>query len=159
MRRLLAAGALLALYIALTGNLQPSNIALGAVVAALIALLLPLRSGPVAWQRLPIVLLEVALYVAILARDVIRNGLVAGRMILDPRLPIRPGILAIPTRCCSELAAALSAHAMTVAPGELVVGIGEDGVMYTHTLDTADEEQYVAEASSRRQELLQRIFP
>ena len=57
------------------------------------------------------------------------------------------------------MATALSAHAITLAPGEMVVEIGEGGVMYTHTLDASQAADYVAEAQDLRRELLRKIFP
>jgi multicomponent Na+:H+ antiporter subunit E len=65
----------------------------------------------------------------------------------------------IPSGCDSELATALSAHAITLAPGEMVVEIGEGGIMYTHTLDVTQAAEYVAEAQQLRRELLRKIFP
>jgi multicomponent Na+:H+ antiporter subunit E len=159
MQRIVAALGLLALYIALTGNLTLSNIVVGAVVAALITALLPIRAQPFDLRRLVVALGAAIFYVGVLILDVVKNGIIMGRIILHPRLPIDPGIVAIPACCQSELATALSAHAMTVSPGELVIGIDAVGVMYTHILDVSNEAEYTANASSQRQTLLRRIFP
>ena len=103
-------------------------------------------------------ILALGAYVLIVTRDVILSGLQVARLVLDPSLPIRPGIIAIPSLCQSELATALSAHAITLAPGEMVVEIDKHGIMYTHTLDVTKAESYVNEAQQMRSDLLARIF-
>jgi multicomponent Na+:H+ antiporter subunit E len=103
-------------------------------------------------------LLALARYLFVVATDAIKSGLVAARLVLDPALPVKPGIITIPSGCESELATALSAHAITLAPGEMVIEIGEDGAMYTHTLDATQAADYVAEAQHLRRELLRKIF-
>jgi multicomponent Na+:H+ antiporter subunit E len=53
---------------------------------------------------------------------------------------------------------ALSAHAITLAPGEMVVEIDERGVMYTSCLDKTNSEKYTEDAQRMRKNLLQKIF-
>jgi multicomponent Na+:H+ antiporter subunit E len=73
-------------------------------------------------------------------------------------MPINPGIVAIPTQCESDLSRALSTHAITLTPGEMVVEIGKDGTMYTHMLDATDADERVAEAQETRDKMLKKIF-
>jgi multicomponent Na+:H+ antiporter subunit E len=146
-------------YLALTANLELANLVLGLLIAvALTALLRPPR-GTFELRRLPAALLALGRYLFIVASSAIKSGLVAARLILDPALPVKPGIIAIPSGCDSELATALSAHSITLAPGEMVVEIGEDGVMYAHALDATQAAEYVTEAQRLRRELLREIFP
>ncbi len=79
--------------------------------------------------------------------------------ILTPRLPLQPGVVAIRSDCDDELDTALAAHAISLAPGELVVEIDAQGVLYTHTLDATHAAETIAEAQRLRAELLSRIFP
>jgi len=159
MQRVVAVAGLLALYLALTSNLTLSNMVVGIVVAVLIAALLPIKAQTSDWRRLVIAFGAMILYIGVLILDVVKNGVIMGRLILNPRLPMDPGIVAIPACCQSELATALSAHAMTASPGELVIGIDAEGVMYTHVLDASKEDEYIEDASGRRRNLLSRIFP
>jgi multisubunit Na+/H+ antiporter MnhE subunit len=146
-------------YLALTSNLEPSNLVVGLLVAAgLTALLRPPR-GASDLRRLPAALLALGRYLLVVVVDAIKSGLMAARLVIDPALPVKPGIITIPSGCDSELATALSAHAITLAPGEMVVEIGEGGVMYTHALDATHAAEYVAEAQQLRRELLRKIFP
>lgn len=149
---------LLAIYLALTGNLQFSNIVLGTLVAAVAAVLVRPQPGRTDLRRLPAAAWAIVRYVAILAADVVKSGIGVAAIVLDPALPIRPGIIAIPSGCCNELASALSAHALSVTPGELVIGIDDDGMMYTHCLDATHSAEYTAQAQAMRRDLLSKIF-
>ncbi len=149
---------LLVIYLALTGNLQLSNIVLGALVAGAATVLLRPQPGRMELRRLPAALWATVRYLAILGADVVKSGVGVARIVLDPKLPIRPGIIAIPSGCSSELGAALSAHALTITPGEMVIGIDEVGVMYAHCLDATRSAEYAAEAQAMRRDLLSKIF-
>jgi multicomponent Na+:H+ antiporter subunit E len=150
---------LLLVYLALTADLSVSNLILGTVIAAAVSYLIHPPQREFNLRRLPAATLAMAQYIFILAIDVGKNGLQVARIVLTPSLPIEPGIIAIPSLCETEAGTALSAHAITVSPGELVVEISEDGTMYTHCLDATNSEAKAAEAQQLRLNLLQKIFP
>jgi multicomponent Na+:H+ antiporter subunit E len=145
-------------YLALTANLQASNMVLGLVVATGLTLLLRPPRGTFELRRLPGAVSALIRYVLVVFGDAVKSGLVAARLVLDPALPVKPGIIAIPSDCDSELATALSAHAITIAPGEMVVEIGKDGTMYVHALDATRAAEYVEDAQQQRRKLLRKIF-
>jgi multicomponent Na+:H+ antiporter subunit E len=145
-------------YLALTANLELGNVVLGLLVATGLTLLLRPPRGTFELRRLPGTLAALGRYLFVVFLDAIKSGLVAARLVLDPALPVKPGIIAIPSDCDSELATALSAHAITLAPGEMVVEIGKDGTMYAHALDATRAAEYVEEAQELRRELLREIF-
>lgn len=146
-------------YLALTGNADPANLAVGALIAVGISLLRPKMNLPlINLKRLPQFLWAGMRYLAVLAGDVVRGGLSTARIVLDPNLPINPGIIAIPSGTRSELGTALSAHAISLSPGEMVVAIDDEGVMYTHCLNVNDSEKMVASAQTLRKNLLSRMF-
>ena len=146
------------MYLAITANLEWRNLLLGLVIAlGATALARPTRR-PIRWRRVPAALVAALQYLYLLAVDLVKGGYQTARLVLDPKLPIRPGVIAIPSGCESELATALSAHAITLAPGEMVVEIDAHGVMYTHLLDVSHAPEYVAEAQQIRRELLRKIF-
>lgn len=86
------------------------------------------------------------------------SGIQVARLVFSRRLALKPGIVAIPSDCRSELAQALSMHAISLTPGELVVEVGEDGAFYTHLLDVSRTGEQVASAQKLRQDLLRKIF-
>ena len=149
---------LLAIYLAMTANLQVSNIVVGALVAGGAAVLLRPQPGRVDLRRIPGAIWATIRYIALLAGDVVRSGIAVARIVLDPKLPIRPGVIAIDSGCGSELGIALSAHALSITPGELVIGIDESGVLYTHCLDASRSAEHAAGAQALRRGLLSRIF-
>jgi multicomponent Na+:H+ antiporter subunit E len=145
-------------YLALTANLEPGNVVLGLLVATGLTLLMRPPRGTFELKRLPGAVLALGRYLSVVILAAIKSGLVAARLVLNPALPVKPGIIAIPSDCDSELATALSAHAITLAPGEMVVEIGKDGTMYAHALDATRAADYVEEAQALRRELLRKIF-
>lgn len=145
-------------YLALTGNFALNNIVMGMLLAALVLLLLRASPGETVWQRMPTAVFASARYIVWLMIELLVSGVQVARIVLDPKLPINPGIVAIPTRCESDLSLALSAHAITLTPGEMVVEISKDGVMYTHMLDAANADERVVEAQEMRETMLAKIF-
>jgi multisubunit Na+/H+ antiporter MnhE subunit len=146
-------------YLALTGNAEPANLVVGALVAVGISLLRTKMNLPlVPLKRLPQFLWAGIRYIVVVAGDVIRGGISTARIVLDPNLPLNPGIIAIPSGTQSELGTALSAHSISLSPGEMVVAIDDEGVMYTHCLDVDDSEKMVANAQKLRKNLLNRMF-
>lgn len=146
------------LYLALTANVQLSNLVVGLLIAVAVNYLMRPQVPEADWRRLPEALVATVQYVVILARELIVSGIQVARIVLSPSLPIRQGIIAIPSKSESDLATALSAHAITITPGEMVVEIDEENVMYTHVLDVTKAEQHVDAAQQMRRDLLQRIF-
>ncbi len=146
------------LYLVLSGNYEPRNLAAGLVIAAGVMALIRPRPRRVDLRRVPGALVALARYIFLLAYDLITSGFQVARIVLSPTLPISPGIVAIPTDCRSELSIALSAHALSVSPGELVIEIDEEGMMYTHVLDATRKSKYIREAQQLREKMLGRIF-
>jgi multicomponent Na+:H+ antiporter subunit E len=145
-------------YLALTANLQPSNIVVAVAIGTLVALIIRPEPKEFNIGRFPEAAVAIILYVIYLTIDVIRNGVNVARIVLDPKLPIRPGIIAIKSGMKTELGTALSAHAITITPGEQVIEIGDDGTMYTHCLDAVTSGAGADEAQDKRRAMLQQIF-
>ena len=149
---------LLFVYLELSSNFELSNIIVGLMIVTGITKLIRPQHFSIEWHRLPSSVSALVLYLVILVYDVIASGIQVARIVLDPALPIKPGIVAIPSQCDSEMGTALSAHAITLAPGEMVVEMDEKGVMYTSCLDTTNAEKYTEDAQRIRKDLLQKIF-
>jgi multicomponent Na+:H+ antiporter subunit E len=147
------------LYLGLTANLEPSNLIVGLVIAVTLTAFLHPDKLRIDLRQVPGAAWSLARYVTVVARDVVQGGLQVAAMVLDPRLPVRPGVIAIPSGTESEWATALSAHAITLSPGAMVMEIGEDGVMYTHTLDADNADESIAELQRLRRDLLEKILP
>lgn len=145
-------------YLALTMNLAINNIVVALLIGAGVALFIKPERTYVPLSRLPRGIVTFFVYVALLILDVIRSGINVARIVLDPRLPIRPGVVAIKSGSKTELGTALSAHAITITPGEMVIEIGDDGTMYTHCLDAVSSGAGADAAQAKRREMLEKIF-
>lgn len=148
----------LLIYLALTMNLEISNIIVGVLIGMGVALFIKPSRTNMSLRRLPLGIVTFFAYVALLAIDVVRSGINVARIVLDPRLPIRPGVVAIKSGTKSELGTALSAHAITITPGEMVIEISDDGTMYTHCLDAVSSGAGADAAQVKRREMLEKIF-
>ncbi len=155
---LLLAVALFLAYLALTANLQPANLVVGVVLGAMAAALLRPRGPALPWRRIPGALAGLAGYLGYLAIDILKCGIAVARIVLDPRLPIRPGVVAVRSHM-REWGTALSAHAITITPGEMVLAIDDDGTMYVHCLDAEASGASADGAQANRRALLTRVFP
>ncbi len=128
------------LFMTLSDQWTLDGFILGFVVGLVTLLLIGDRRDPVNIVRLPGRLLWFVRYVVGLAWAILLSGLDVARRVLDPRLPVQPGEFTISTQDKSRdvLLSALSAHAITVTPGEMVEDFEEgDGetLMVIHTLD------------------------
>jgi multicomponent Na+:H+ antiporter subunit E len=147
-------------YMALTqkpsGNIFP-NLVFGAIIAVLVSLLFPPRSRPFDWSGVVPFIIGLLQYAWLVIQDMFKSAYNVAKIVLDPKLPIRPGIIAIKAGCTSEKATALSAHAITLTPGEMVVAIGENGILYTHTLDIVRSQEHAEDAQKLRRNLLSKL--
>lgn len=159
MRRIQIAIPLFLVYLALSGNATAPNLVVGALAALGVSMLLPGRYDvSFSWKRVPLFLWALARYIVVVLWDILKGGISTARIVLSPEMPLKTGIIAIPSGSKTELGTALSAHAITLSPGELVVAMDDEGVMYTHCLDVDKSEVYVAEAQSLRRDLLSKMF-
>lgn len=146
------------IYLLLTSNLEWLNVIAGVLIAIGITLLLRPPLNPISWRRTPRAILAMIQYLFILIYDIFKGGIMVAKSVWSRDLNIQPAIIAIPSGCESELATALSAHALSIAPGELVVEIDPYGVMYTHVLDVTHSSEYQEQAQNMRRELLSKII-
>lgn len=109
-------------------------------------------------QRLPAFALAVARYIVMVADDVFRGGLSTAKIVLSRKMPINPGIIALDAGSKTEFGAALSAHAITLSPGEMVVAMDGAGTLYVHCLNVEHSAEYAQQAQDLRRDLLSQIF-
>lgn len=146
-------------YLALTGNVTLPNLLAGALAAFGISLLLPrIEFHPFSLARLPGFLWSGLRYGVFVVWSILQGSYSTALIVLNPKLPLKAGIIAIPSGTRTELGTALSAHAITLSPGEMVVAIDDEGVMYTHCLNVDDTERFAAEAQILRKNLLSKMF-
>jgi multicomponent Na+:H+ antiporter subunit E len=102
-------------------------------------------------------LLAAGQFLLALLWDLLVSSIEVTRLVLQKEIPLRQGIIALPSGSDSRLVTLLSAQAITLTPGEMVVEMDEDGVMYTHSLDVVVAAEREPAAQKRRVQLLERI--
>src|SRR5690606_40710359 len=90
------------------------------------------------------VLAFVKLAVIFLA-EVVRSSVRVSYLILHPKLPISPGLVAVPLDVTSDEAITIFAGMITVAPGSLWVGLSDDRkYLFVHALEAGDPHKAAA---------------
>lgn len=151
------------LWMILTGEMNPAGFVLGFFISAGILTLVHGERAEVSVKRLPFQLVAITIYILQLAVDIFLSSIDVARRVLDPRLPIDPGIISVPTQDTTDnqIVSALSAHAITITPGEMVVDFEHDGnqnIMLVHTLDKNSSRDQLADQQTRRLNLIRRIL-
>lgn len=77
-------------------------------------------------------------YVFVFIWALIKSNIDVALRIINPRLPIRPGIVRVKTELKSPMARMILANSITLTPGTFVVDIKED-ILYIHWIDVKDE--------------------
>jgi multicomponent Na+:H+ antiporter subunit E len=126
-------------WLALTGSWTLANTLLG------------LGLGAAAWsfareQRLPRQMrprpLRIAALALLFAYELLLSGLRVARLVLTPRMRLRPGIFAYPLRVDRNFEITLLANLITLTPGTLSVDVSADRrTLFVHAIDCSDPER------------------
>lgn len=145
-------------YLALSNNLAWNNVAVGAVVTVVVMLLIRPKLEPITPAQMFRSFMKLLVYIVVVAWDVLINGIVVARIVISPNVSIRPGVIAVDSQTRSPLLQAVSAHAITISPGEMVMEMDKSGRLYTHCLNIDRSAPQVAAAQRRRLELVADVF-
>ncbi|MBK8026241.1 MAG: Na+/H+ antiporter subunit E [Chloroflexi bacterium] len=154
--------ALLAVPLALIWMLLNNHITLdsfliGYLLGALVAYASGAGQASVRLATLPRQLAALLVYCVVLARDIFLSGVDVARKVLNPR-SLRPGIIAVDPLDRGSFYAALSAHSITITPGQLVVEFDSENTMYVHCLDVEASDGTVERDQRKRLGLFKRIL-
>lgn len=147
------------LYLLITADFSVLNFMISFLIGLGVSLVFRPKRRIIRLASLPTTAWALLRYIWILILDLIKSGIQVAWILIQTKLPINPGIITISADCESELANALSAHAISLTPGEIVVEMDEHGYMYTHVLDITHADEYLEEAQEIRRGLLRKIFP
>jgi len=148
------------IWMIVTANISPGSFLVGDVLGIAILLLLRSEHPTVQWRRLPDQMVAFVIYCVTLGRDVVMCSIGVAKLVLNPHMPINPGILAVYTQDAqeSDVIAAFSAHGITITPGELVLDFDGAHTMFVHCLDVEASAQSAPSAQAKRLHLLRRIL-
>ncbi len=92
-----------------------------------------------------------ARYLYVLIKEIIKANIVVAKIVLQPKIDIKPGIIAVPIRTKTDLGITAIANTITLTPGTLTIDMSDDrSVLYVHAIDASDPE---AVAESIRDDL------
>lgn len=143
------------LWVILTNQVGIVSFMIGYALAFLLGLLLMgsrERQQSVQLSRIPDVF-AIIIYIVTLSVDILLSGIDVALRVLGLRSVARTGIIAVPINDEKkrDVIAGLSAHAITITPGELVVAYDKDEeVMYVHALDVDASEPHLERKQTDR---------
>lgn len=74
--------------------------------------------------------------------ELIKSNIAVLKVILSPKLTMRPGIFSLETELKKDWEIAILANLITLTPGTLVIEVSEDNkTLYIHAMDISDVEQ------------------
>jgi multicomponent Na+:H+ antiporter subunit E len=147
-------------WMVVTSKVTLDSFSVGFTLALAIILLLKRQAIPVNGRRLPAQVWALMIYTLTLCRDIWLSSVDVTKRVLHPALPLKAGILRVPTQDPneSEVVAAFSAHGITITPGELVVDFEGKHTMFVHCLDIEASSHNAHAAQAKRLRLLNRIL-
>jgi multicomponent Na+:H+ antiporter subunit E len=81
--------------------------------------------------------------------ELVKSNIAVVRIVMHPRLPIRPGIIAYRSTLRSDAGLTALANLITLTPGTLTVHVERDkGVLFIHTIAIDDPESVAASIRS-----------
>ena len=142
-------------WIIYTAQPTPGNFLLAYVFSLVVLIATGQRGEGFRLRNAPQQIYNLIAYVLFLAYEVLVSGVKVALVVLAPKLKISPGTTELSTfdESKNELISAVSAHGITITPGELVVDFkeanGEGVAMIVHSLNV--------EVSGKRLEHDQRL--
>ncbi|MCC6892685.1 MAG: Na+/H+ antiporter subunit E [Anaerolineae bacterium] len=148
------------IWMIVTASLTVGSFAVGVVLGMAVILTLKLENIHISFRRLPDQIKAFVVYLVTLTRDIWNCSVDVAKRVLNPNMPMNPGIIAVRTQDTeeSDFTAAFSAHGITITPGELVVDFDGSHTMYVHCLDVEASSQNADAAQLKRLNLLRRIM-
>jgi multicomponent Na+:H+ antiporter subunit E len=151
---------LFATWLVLTSSLQWQELLTGALVSVVLTAFLgwtyvQLGLPPFTLRRL----WYLGVYLVVLLKEIVRANLDVAYRVVHPKLPIKPGIVAIHTELKQDIAKMLLANSITLTPGTFTLDILGD-TMLIHWIDVRSEDMEEATRliSGRFEKYLREIF-
>lgn len=148
------------LWALISGAVRVDVLLVGAVTGFLVLTALRVEVRQVTPRTLPGQIIGFLGYSVQMFIDIFLSSVDVARRVLAPRIELRSGIIAVPTQSpvSSDFVSALSAHSITITPGELVVEFDGHDMLFVHCLDVEASEKTIFEAQARRAKRINRIL-
>lgn len=148
------------LWIVLTGQYSLEGFVLGYGVSLVFLWLTLNKTYTSNYRKIPGQLLWLGVYTLYVARDTVLSGIDVALRVLHPKLPINPGLVRVDTLVDNEIISAMSAYAITITPGEMVIDYeGEKrNIMVVHSLNVNETAQKATRQQYSRLKMLKKVL-
>jgi multicomponent Na+:H+ antiporter subunit E len=127
-------------WMALNWSVDADVLITGAVISALIAVALCSKCEVLQNVRLtPKSFLYSVAFLGVFWWELIKSNIDVALRVLNPALPINPGIVEVKTRLKTNIGKMMLANSITLTPGTLTVDIRDDS-MFIHWIDVSSTE-------------------
>ncbi len=132
-------------WIIVSGAYDLQHVLFGIVLALMVAVFsrdLFIQPGERAIPRLNTVTLTLA-YIVFLVKEIIMSNIAVAKIVLNPKMPISPGIARFKTPLKKDIFKVILANSITLTPGTFTIDIIGD-YYYVHAITTFDPKYYKA---------------
>lgn len=130
----------------LQGELQGSNFAVGMVLGYLVIALSQQIMGTSAYVQKVV---QVVRFVTLSLWEIFTASLALAWLIVQPKLQVRPAIVAIPLDAKTDVEIATMSSLLTLSPGTMTLDVSTDReTLYVHTIDLDDVDEFRREIKS-----------
>lgn len=132
-----------------TAKPTPGNFLLAYVLSLVVLVATGQRGDSFRLRNAPLQIYNLIAYVLFMAYEVLVSGVKVALVVIAPELKISPGTTELNTfdESKNELISAVSAHGITITPGELVVDFNETSeagvTMIIHSLNAEDSANHL----------------
>ncbi len=148
------------IWLMLTGTLEPVSIAVGLLLAAGLSIAFGKNSMVFGKLRFtPKMFYYTFLYLVVFGWELIKSNFKVALLVINPKLPINPGIIKVKTKLKSPMGRMILANSVTLTPGTLTIDIIGD-TFYIHWIDvkTLDPEEAGREIIGKFEKYLEVIY-
>jgi len=147
---------LFVIWLALTMSLGIQEVVTGLVVSVIVALLYTKNfQGDENFRIKPLIYLK---YLGVFLKELVLANIDVAKRVIDPKLPINPGIVAIKTNLKEDYKKLILANSITLTPGTITMDVQGD-TLYIHWIDatTNDIQKASKEIAGSFEEVLLKL--
>lgn len=147
-------------WLAYTTSLAPDEIIIGVILSTLLSLFTYKSfSQKNPDNNIVVRVINLFKYIPVFIIEMVKANLDVARRVINPSLPINPGIIKIPTNLKSDYAKLFLANSITLTPGTLTLDVIDDQ-LYIHWIDVESTDEKIQKnlISGKFEDLLGGIF-
>ena len=126
-------------WVAISGSYSIPNLVFGFAIGWIVLFLVRDQLETTTAVVRPVALL---LLIGLFVKELLLSAFRVARLVLSPRMDIKPGIFAYPLKVDRDFEITLLANLITLTPGTLSVDVSDDRrTLFVHGMDCSDPEQ------------------